>query len=163
MLRIIMLALALGLAGPALAQDQPAAESPAAPPPGAPKAAGETGEGNVIWRDRRCAFFIVQSTWGYSLFEYLNGPWPEERDVIAGKLDGFGTRNLTNKTADNQLTLAYSEVSSTSKKWVGGKIPGFCRRKKDFLTQLEAEGSGQRPSQAPAAPGEIPPQQEGTK
>ena len=128
-IRMPALALALAAAAPALAQDKLEA-------------------GSVIWHDRRCAFFIVQSSWGFTLFEYLNGPWPNIDDVIEGKLEGFGMRNVTNKTVDNQTTVVYSEISSTSKKWVGGKIPGFCKRKKDFLAQLE--GGTPAPAQAPA-------------
>ena len=127
--RLLALALAAAAAAPALAQ-------------------GKLEEGSVIWHDRRCAFFIVQSSWGFTLFEYLNGPWPSVDDVIEGKLEGFGMRNVVNKTVDNQTTVVYSEISSTSKKWVGGKIPGFCKRKKDFLAQIEA--GARAPAQAPA-------------
>lgn len=100
-------------------------------------------EGMVIWKDHRCAFFIVQTPSGYTLFEWMSGPRPNDGDTIEGPLEGFGPRNVVNKTADNQITLAYTEVHSTSKKWVGKKIPGFCRRKKDFLAQLEQEAAGQ--------------------
>ncbi len=133
-LRVLALLLSLPLSAPLLAADQPAED------------------GNVIWRDRKCAFFIVQSQWGFTLFEYLNGPWPEDNDLISGRLDGFGSRNVINKTADGQLTLVYSEISSTSKKWVGGKIPAFCRRKKDFLAQIEGDAARRAEPAAPASP-----------
>jgi hypothetical protein len=116
-------------------------------------------EAKVIWKERYCSFFIVQSSWGFTLFEHLNGPWPNDNDLIVGKLDGFGTRNVVNKTADNQLTLVYSEISSTSKRWVAKKIPGFCRRKKDLLAQIEQEsGKTTTPAgvPAPAAPATPP-------
>jgi hypothetical protein len=129
LLRLVALALLTALAAPA-------AQAEEKPPE----------EAKVIWKERYCSFFIVQSSWGFTLFEHLNGPWPNDEDVIAGKLDGFGTRNVVNKTADNQLTLVYSEISSTSKRWVANKIPGFCRRKKDLLAQIEKE------SGKPAAP-----------
>jgi len=55
------------------------------------------------------------------------------------------------------LTLVYSEISSTSKRWVAKKIPGFCRRKKDLLAQIEQE-SGKPTSPAGAAvPGPVSP------
>ena len=118
-------------------------------------------EAKVIWKERYCSFFIVQSSWGFTLFEHLNGPWPNDDDLIVGKLDGFGTRNVVNKTADSQLTLVYSEISSTSKRWVAKKIPGFCRRKKDLLAQIEQEsGNATPPAGAsvpvPAAPATPP-------
>jgi hypothetical protein len=114
-------------------------------------------EGTVIWKDHRCAFFIVQTPSGYTLFEWMSGPRPNDGDMIEGPLEGFGPRNVVNKTADNQVTLAYTEVHSTSKKYVGKKIPGFCRRKKDFLAQLEQETSGQPGPSAPLAPAESAP------
>jgi hypothetical protein len=120
-------------------------------------------EGTVIWKDHRCAFFIVQTPSGYTLFEWMSGPRPSDGDKIEGPLEGFGPRNVVNKTAQDQVTLAYTEVHSTSKKWVGNKIPRFCRRRKDFLAELEREAAGQ-PAQvvpqqvpepgAPAAPPE---------
>ena len=110
-------------------------------------------EAKVIWKERYCSFFIVQSSWGFTLFEHLNGPWPNDDDVISGKLDGFGTRNVVNKTADNQLTLVYSEISSTSKRWVAKKIPGFCRRKKDLMAQIEQESGKPTPPAGVPAPG----------
>lgn len=105
-------------------------------------------QGKVIWKEKRCSFFITQTSWGYALFEHLNGPWPNDEDVYEGKLEGFGTRNLINRTQGDEITLVYSEVSSTSKKWVANKIPGFCKRKKDFVAQVEAEAAGA--SQEPA-------------
>jgi hypothetical protein len=114
-------------------------------------------EGMVIWKDHRCAFFIVQTPSGYTLFEWMSGPRPNDGDTIEGPLEGFGPRNVVNKTADNQVTLAYTELHSTSKKYVGKKIPGFCRRKKDFLAQLEREATGQPGPSAPLPPTESAP------
>jgi len=111
-------------------------------------------EGTVIWKDHQCAFFIVQTPSGYTLFEWMSGPRPSDGDRIEGPLEGFGPRNVVNKTAQEQVTLAYTEVHSTSKKWVGEKIPRFCRRRKDFLAELEREAASRTPAapvQAPAA------------
>lgn len=109
-------------------------------------------EGKVIWKERRCNFFIAQTAWGFTLLEHLNGPWPNDNDVFQGKMDGFGMRNLINKSQGSELTLTYSEISSTSKKWVASKIPGFCRRKKDFVAQVEAESGGAPGGAKPVAP-----------
>jgi hypothetical protein len=108
-------------------------------------------EGTVLWKDDRCAFFIVQTPGGFTLFEWMSGPRPNPGDRIEGPLEGFGPRNVINKTAQEQVTLAYTEVHSTSKKWVGNKIPRFCRRRKDFLAELEREAAASAPAaeQAP--------------
>ena len=130
LLRVLALAPAMTAAAPCLAQDK-----------------GE--EGSVIWHDRRCAFFSAQSALGFTLFGYWHGPWPGINDVIEGKLDGFGMRNVINQTADNQTTVAYSEISSNSKKWVGGKIPGLCKRRQDLLARLEGAAPARQPAQQP--------------
>lgn len=109
-------------------------------------------EGKVIWKERRCSFFIAQTSWGFTLLEHLNGPWPNDNDLVEGKMDGFGMRSLVNKSQGNEPTLTYSEISSTSKKWVANKIPGFCKRKKDFIAQIEAEGGGAQGGAKPPAP-----------
>jgi hypothetical protein len=111
-------------------------------------------EGTVLWWDKTCSFFIVQTPSGFTLFEWMNGPKPEPGHLMEGPLEGFGPRNLINKTADNQVTFAYTEVHSTSKKWVADKIPGFCKRKKDFVAQVERERAGGQPGAdaPPAAP-----------
>lgn len=109
-------------------------------------------EGKVIWKERRCNFFIAQTAWGYTLLEHLNGPWPNDDDVFLGKMDGFGMRSLVNKSQGDEATLTYSEISSTSKKWVASKIPGFCKRKKAFVAQVEAEYAAGQNAAKPAAP-----------
>jgi hypothetical protein len=109
-------------------------------------------EGTVLWWDVTCNFYIVQTPSGFTLFEWMSGPKPEPGNVIEGPLEGFGPRNLINKTADNQVSLAYTEVHSTSKRWVVGKIPGFCKRKKGLVAQVEHERAGAQPgADAPAA------------
>jgi len=102
-------------------------------------------EGTVLWWDLTCNFFVVQTPSGFTLFEWMSGPKPAPGHAMEGPLEGFGPRNLVNKTADNQVTLAYTEVHSTSKRWVAGKVPGFCKRKKDFVAQVERERAADRP------------------
>lgn len=144
-----------------------AAIMPAAIMPGVAAAAPNQAieEGTVIWKDHQCAFFIVQTPSGYTLFEWMSGPRPGDGDKIEGPLEGFGPRNVVNKTAQEQVTLAYTEVHSTSKKWVGDRIPRFCRRRKDFLAELEREAASRTPAvpvQAPAAGEAAAPEQPAT-
>jgi hypothetical protein len=111
-------------------------------------------QATVLWWEARCNFFVVQTPSGFTLFEWLSGPKPALGQVMEGPMEGFGPRNLINKSADDQVTLAYTEVHSTSKKWVADKIPGFCKRKKDFVAQVERERAGGQPGAdaPPAAP-----------
>jgi hypothetical protein len=115
-------------------------------------------EATVLWWEARCNFFIVQTGSGFTLFEWLSGPKPEPGHKLEGPMEGFGPRNLINKSADSQVTFAYTEVHSTSKKWVGDKIPGFCKRKKDFLAQVERERTGGQPPAAVPQAAPVAPQ-----
>lgn len=110
-----------------------------------------TEQATVLWWEARCNFFVVQTPSGFTLFEWLSGPKPQVGHVFEGPMEGFGGRNLINKSADNHVTLVYTEVHSTSKKWVADKIPGFCKRKKDFVAQVERErAEAAPPAQAPS-------------
>ena len=77
-------------------------------------------EGTVIWKDHRCAFFIVQTPSGYTLFEWMSGPRPGDGDKIEGPLEGFGPRNVVNKTAQDQVTLCLHR-SPFDQQEVGGQ------------------------------------------
>lgn len=156
-LRVLLLLCAFALTAPlpALA-DEPAVAVPAPTPTPAgtgpdvakPEVTAPAPENNnatggkppeqatTLWRDRSCNFFVVKSSWGYTLYEYLWGPWPSEGDVIEGRLDGFGTRAVTNRTVESKQMTVYSEVNSTSRKYVAGKIPGFCKHRKEFTARV---------------------------
>jgi hypothetical protein len=116
-------------------------------------------QATVLWWEARCNFFVVQTPSGFTLFEWVSGPKPDLGHVMEGPMEGFGPRNLINKSADDQVTLAYTEVHSTSKRWVAEKIPGFCKRKKDFLAQVERERAGGQPGSSAAPAGGQPPSQ----
>jgi hypothetical protein len=115
-------------------------------------------QGTVLWWDKTCSFFLVQTPSGFTLFEWMNGPKPEPGHLMEGPLEGFGPRNLINKSVEDQITFAYTEVHSTSKKWVANKIPGFCKRKKGYLAELERERAGSQPPAAAPQPADPPPQ-----
>lgn len=141
----VALALCAMTAAPVRAEDAPAAPAPATeaspaptPAPAAEPATGAAGkgrpteQGTSIWKDRSCNFFIVRTAWGYTLFEYLWGPRPNDGDIIEGLMDTFGTRNVINRTAEGKTMTVYSEVNSTSRRYVAGKIPTFCKHRKEF-------------------------------
>jgi hypothetical protein len=99
--------------------------------PLAASAEDEVTQGTLVWRDDSCFFFILKSSEGFGLYEFLGGPSPMVGHVFEGKLSGFGGRKLTNVT-EGKPTMAYSEVFVSSKAQMVKKIPRQCRKKSVF-------------------------------
>jgi hypothetical protein len=121
MFRILLLALCLGLvnAGPAAAD----AESP--------DDAATSQQGELVWRDPSCYFFVLKTDDKYALFEFLGGPSPMVGHIFEGNLNKFGTRKIINKT-EGKPTMVYSETFDLTKSLMDKKIPRQCKRKKEF-------------------------------
>jgi hypothetical protein len=117
----------------------------------APSFAEETQRGELIWRDPSCYFFVLKTDQGYGLFEFLGGPSPMVGHVFEGKIEGFGTRKITNAT-ENKPTMVYSEVFEASEKLLLRKIPKQCKRKKELeaLFQNQQPGPAEPAKQDPA-------------
>ena len=94
-------------------------------------------QGTLIWRDDSCFFFVLKTSEGFGLYEFLGGPSPMVGHVFEGKLTGFGGRRLMNVT-EGKPTMAYSETFTDTKKQMEKKIPRQCRKKKGFEA-LEVE------------------------
>jgi len=107
-----------------------------------PSFAEENQQGELIWRDPTCYFFVIKTEHGYGLFEFLGGPSPMVGHRFEGKLEGFGTRKITNATEDKP-TMVYSEVFEASERLLLRKIPKQCKRKKE----LEALFQEQQPDE----------------
>jgi hypothetical protein len=99
----------------------------------APAIAEETppDQGELVWRDPSCYFFVLKVGQTYSLFEFLGGPSPMVGNVFEGKLNGFGSRKIENKT-EGKPTMVYSEVFELKKSQMDKKIPKFCKKRKEF-------------------------------
>jgi hypothetical protein len=121
MFRSLLLALCLVLSGlaPAAAQTESA------------DSADATQQGELIWRDPSCFFFVLKMNDRYALFEFLGGPSPMVGHIFEGSLNKFGTRKIVNKTEDKP-TMVYSEVFDLTKAQMDRKIPKFCKRRKEF-------------------------------
>ena len=98
-------------------------------------------EGELIWRDPSCYFFVLKTADGYGLFEFLGGPSPMVGHKFGGTLEGFGTRRIDNLT-EGKPTMVYSEVYETSAKIMLRKIPKQCKRKAEFETLIQQATEG---------------------
>ncbi|MEQ1882075.1 MAG: hypothetical protein ABL878_14020 [Burkholderiales bacterium] len=92
---------------------------------------GALDQGELVWRDPSCYFFVLKVAQTYSLFEFLGGPSPMVGHIFEGKLNGFGSRKIENKT-EGKPTMVYSEVFELKKSQMDKKIPKFCKKRKEF-------------------------------
>jgi hypothetical protein len=83
-------------------------------------------QGTVIWKNQDCAYFILQTSKGYSLFEWMAGGALRDGDVIEGEVNADGTLQLYNKTADLPVT-AFSAARSAKRSEVEKDVPSRCR------------------------------------
>jgi hypothetical protein len=82
-------------------------------------------QGTVIWKNQDCAYFILQTARGYSLLEWMAGASPRDGDVIEGPMDGKGTVEFHNRTADLPVT-ALVAARSQRRSDVEKSIPARC-------------------------------------
>lgn len=83
-------------------------------------------QGTVIWKNQDCGYFILQTSKGYGLFEWVAGGSIRDGDVIEGEVNAEGTLQLLNRTADLPVT-AYSAARSPKRSEVEKDIPSRCR------------------------------------
>lgn len=83
-------------------------------------------QGTVIWKNKDCAYFVLQTARGYSLFEWMAGAAPNDGDVIEGDMETKGVLKFHNHTADLPVT-AYITARSQRRSEVEKSIPQKCQ------------------------------------
>jgi hypothetical protein len=56
--------------------------------------------GNVVYSNNSCGFYVVETNYGYTIVENLDGLRTYEGDVMYGNFGGYGTRDFYNYTAN---------------------------------------------------------------
>jgi hypothetical protein len=80
----------------------------------------------VIWKNRECGYFILQMKSGYGIFQWIDGPHPNDGDVLEGDFRSAGERLIDNKTADVPTTiLLYAFALSRSA--IAARMPAKCK------------------------------------
>jgi hypothetical protein len=62
-------------------------------------------KGEVVYKKSGCDYFIVETYMGYALLEWFGGNDPDEGDVIVGKFESYGFKDIYNLTADSELRV----------------------------------------------------------
>ena len=56
--------------------------------------------GDVIYSNNFCGYYVVETNYGYSIIQNLDGLRTYEADVMYGNFGGYGTRDFYNYSAD---------------------------------------------------------------
>ena len=80
----------------------------------------------VIWKNHECGHFIVQMKSGYGIFQWIDGPQPNDGDVLEGDFRSRGERLVDNKTADLPTTILLNAFA-LSRSAIAGRMPAKCK------------------------------------
>jgi hypothetical protein len=56
--------------------------------------------GEVVYSNNSCGVYVIETNYGYSIVQNLDGLRTYEGDVMYGNFGGYGTRDFYNHTAD---------------------------------------------------------------
>ena len=56
--------------------------------------------GDVVYSNNSCGFYVVETDYGYTIIQNLDGLRTYDTDVMYGNFGGYGTRDFYNYTAD---------------------------------------------------------------
>jgi hypothetical protein len=80
----------------------------------------------VIWKNHECGYFILQMKSGYGIFEWMDGPQPNDGDVLEGDFRSAGERRVHNKTADLPTTVLLNAFA-LSRGAIAARMPAKCK------------------------------------
>ena len=83
-------------------------------------------QGMVIWKNHECGHFIVQMKSGYGIFEWVDGPRPNDGDVLEGDFRSSSERLVDNKTVDLPTTILLNAFA-LSRSAIAGRMPAKCK------------------------------------
>jgi len=83
-------------------------------------------QGMVIWKNHACGYFILQMKSGYGIFEWIDGPQPNDGDVLEGDFRSPGERRIDNKTVDLPTTILLNAFA-LSRSAIAARMPAKCK------------------------------------
>ena len=89
-------------------------------------------QGMVIWKNHECGYFILQMKSGYGIFEWVDGPQPNDGDVLEGDFRSAGERMVANKTADLPTTILLNAFALT-RGAIAARMPAKCKKLPGYI------------------------------
>jgi len=83
-------------------------------------------QGMVIWKNHECGYFILLMKSGYGIFEWMDGPQPNDGDVLEGDFRSPGERLVDNKTVDLPTTILLNAFA-LSRSAIAARMPAKCK------------------------------------
>lgn len=89
-------------------------------------------QGMVIWKNHECGCFILQMKSGYGIFEWVDGPQPNDGDVLEGDFRSAGERLVANKTIDLPTTILLNAFA-LSRDAIAARMPAKCTKLPGYI------------------------------
>jgi hypothetical protein len=89
-------------------------------------------QGMVIWKNHECGFFILQMKSGYGIFQWIDGPQPNDGDVLEGDFRSAGERLVANKTADLPTTILLNAFA-LNRGAIAARMPVKCKKLPGYI------------------------------
>jgi hypothetical protein len=83
-------------------------------------------QGMVIWKNHECGCFILQMKSGYGIFEWVDGPQPNDGDLLEGDFRSAGERLVANKTIDLPTTILLNAFA-LRRSAIAARMPAKCK------------------------------------
>ena len=107
--------------------------------------------GDVVYSNNFCGYYVVETNYGYSIIQNLDGLRTYEGDVMYGNFGGYGTRDFYNYTSDLvtrgnvvEYDLTYNEALDA--------LDYYCPAGRASGLKLKQSTSAQSKMKRPAAP-----------
>jgi len=107
--------------------------------------------GDVIYSSNSCGFYVIETNYGYTIVQNLDGLRTYEGDVMYGNFGGYGTRDFYNYTADvvtrgnvMEADLTYNEARDA--------IDYYCPLGKASGLKMKQSATSQSKMKRPATP-----------
>ena len=86
----------------------------------------------VIWKNLDCRYFVLQMKSGYGIFEWVDGPQPNDGDVLEGDFGSPGERLVDNKTVDLPTTILLNAFA-LSRGAIATRVPANCKTSPGYV------------------------------
>jgi hypothetical protein len=83
-------------------------------------------QGMVIWKHHECGYFILQLKSGYGIFQWIDGPQPNDGDTLEGDFRSTAELRVENKNVDLPSTILLNAFA-LSRGAIAARMPAKCK------------------------------------
>ena len=107
--------------------------------------------GDVVYSNNNCGYYVVETNYGYTIIQNLDGLRTNAGDVMYGNFGGYGSRNFYNYTANvvTRGTVAEYDLSYNAAQ---AAIDYYCPYGKSAGIKISESANATSKIARPAAP-----------